>query len=60
MKYHSHLTNNTACEFQNINMNGYEYRQHIINNNDGGDDETAKESRRYITRERRTAGNKIK
>jgi len=41
-----------------MNMNGCEYR-HIINNNDGGD-ETVKGSRRYITRERWTAGNKNK
>ena len=39
-------------------MNGHEQR-HIINNNNGGD-KTVKESRRYITRERRTAGNKNK
>jgi len=58
MKFPSHLTNNTTCEFQNIDMNGCEYR-HIVNNNDGGG-ETMKRSRRYITRERRTAGNKNK
>lgn len=58
MKFRSHLTNNITCEFQNINMNGYEYR-HIINN-DGGGNKTVKGWRRYITRERRTAANKTK
>ena len=35
VKFPSHLTNNTTCEFQNIDMNDCEYR-HIINNNDSG------------------------
>jgi len=58
MKFPSHLTNNMTFKFQNINMYGCEYRN-IINNNDGGH-KTVKRSRRYITRERRTAGNKNK
>ena len=61
IKFPSHLTNDTTCEFQNINMNGYEYRHTcIINNNNDGGDVTVKKSSRYITRERITAGNKNK